>query len=151
MRKHPFLTMTLSALTLWTLSACSSANFAVTGVEPPEDAGTDGEEVKLAQKKDSGDADATPLVCEPYSCKPGCGECDSGTRCGSGGVYTCGSMNCSWAYQTDAAAFNCPSGMNKIYECLHYAGKNTQDFMPRCVFQGGTTADGDYTQWCCPQ
>ena len=144
-------TSLLAALFVLAVSGCASASFNVSS----QDASADTPSVTNSETgvTDGGvdSSDSEPQVCEPYSCKPGCDVCDAGTQCGNGGVAVCGSTNCSWAYQVDAEAFDCPSGMNMIYQCLHYAGKNTQDFLPRCLFRKGTTADGDTTQWCCPQ
>ena len=143
------------------LVGCSSTTFDVAKDPlPPEvgDGGTEEEDSATTVKnldagldaQDGQQSDGGPLVCEPYSCKAGCGGCDAG-YCGSGGVSSCGSRNCSFDYASDASAFNCPANRMMIYKCYHYPGQNTQDYMPRCVFHSGSTADGAYTQWCCPQ
>lgn len=148
MRKQTFVIF----IGFFIVTGCGSATFSVATVDASTETDVTDDSAVMASKDAGTDAqDATPLVCEPYSCKPGCGDCDSGTQCGNGGTYTCGSTNCSYDYQADAAGFSCPSGMTQIYTCAHYYGKNTQDFLPRCLFRKGTTADGDYTQWCCPQ
>ena len=142
------------------LVGCSSTTFDVAKDPlPPEmgDGGTEEEDSGTTTVKNldagldaqDGQQDGGPLVCEPYSCKAGCGTCDAG-GCGSGGMSSCGSTNCSYDYASDASTFNCPSSKLLVFKCYHYIGQNTQDFMPRCEFRGGSTADGEYTRWCCP-
>ena len=155
MRKRSFLMF----VGLSVMTGCSSTTFDVAR-EPSNltDGGTEEDSETTVRNLDAGldvqdgqvsDADGS-LICEPYSCKPGCGGCDAG-NCGNGGVSSCGSINCSFDYASDASTFNCPANKMLVYKCFHYFGQNTQDFMPRCVFRGGSTADGEYTQWCCPQ
>ena len=145
----------IASLITLTLSGCASAAF---NVSVTQDASAD---TPLVANDETGVTDAgadgtdsEPLVCEPYSCKPECGECSNGLKCGNGGSATCGSSNCaSFVLDifTDAATYNCPSDMSLIYKCAHYYGQNTKDVMPRCLSRGGSTADGEYTYWCCPQ
>lgn len=142
------------------LSGCSSVTFTVADTlsdkseTDSSDAGPDTLLGKPQVKNDGasdGGLDASPIVCEPYSCKPGCGPCTDGLQCGSGGASTCGSSNCGLDIRVDAATFSCPSDMNMVFKCAHYYGQNTKDVLPRCLFIEGTTADGDFTRWCCPQ
>ena len=153
MRKSSFVIL----LGFFGLAGCGSATFSVASDDSPDAS----EDQAIAVKKDSsapeptdGGLDGFPdalHICDPFSCGPECGGCDSGLKCGNGGVSTCGSTNCSFDYASDAASFSCPSGLAMIYKCYHYPGQNTQDIMPRCLARGGSTADGDYTRWCCPQ
>ena len=163
-RKHIFLIVprlagvTLSAWTLWTLSACSSANFAVTGSEPPEDAGTDGEEVKLAVQEDGGfiekvvkdsgtsEQDSPTHYCEPNSCKAGCGGCDSdaGMVCGTAGPSLCGSQNCMQYLASNDAGFPCTSSAS--LPTLVRCGGSGADTVPGCVYSGTYQ---NYRWYCC--
>lgn len=131
------------------LTGCSSASFTVVN-----DAAPDREIESLTQSLDAGDSastvDATSPICDLYSCKPGC-SCEEGTKCGIGGSLSCGSMNCNF-YGVDAESYNCPSELTAIYKCTHYyADANTPDRLPRCQFRSGSTAEGDFTYWCCPK
>ena len=134
------------------LVGCSSTTFTTAETS---DAGKD--QINESTTSNDGGIDSpndTPVTCEPYSCRSGCGECDAGMQCGNGGAFTCGSRNCaafSLDVFTDAATYNCPSEMTLIYRCAHYSGQNNKDIMPRCLSRGGSTADGEYTYWCCPQ
>ena len=148
MRKHSFMFIGLIILT-----GCSSTTF--TTAEETSDAAKD-QINESAISNDGGidSQDDVSTVCEPYSCRSGCGECDAGMQCGNGGASTCGSRNCaafSLDVFTDASTYNCPSEMTLIYRCAHYPGQNNKDIMPRCLSRGGSTADGEYTYWCCPQ
>ena len=154
MRKHSFLMF----VGLSVITGCSSTMFDVAR-EPSNltDSGTEEDSETTVRNLDAGldvqdgqvsDADGS-VICEPYSCKADCGGCDAGS-CGSGGMSSCGSTNCSYDYASDASTFNCPNDRLLVFKCYHYIGQNTQDFMPRCVFRGGSTADGEYTRWCCP-
>ena len=157
MRKQSFVVF----VGFFSLAGCSSATFSVVSNSADAslnddvraqdsdaeglDGGIDGRDADVQKVPDA------PLVCEPFSCRSGCNECDAGLGCGNGGASTCGSKNCTFDLSADASSFNCPSGMAMIFKCNHYTGQNSQDIMPRCLFRSGTTADNDVTRWCCPQ
>ena len=130
------------------LAACSSSTFSVaTNLSP------DSESESSVSSTDAGDAstliDAISSVCDIYSCKMGC-SCEEGTKCGVGGALTCGSPNCTF-FGIDAQSYNCPTEQQAVYKCTHYfADANIPDRLPRCQFRSGSTAEGDFTYWCCP-
>jgi len=136
---------------LGVLAGCGDATFSVKIGN--EDAGEDGESEDagtIGLVRDAGPstdaADAAPFVCEPYSCKPGCGDCDkdAGLTCGTAGPFLCGSKQCSRDFSAFDGGFNCesnPSFPNR-YECV---GATTNDVMPDCAYQGTSFN----TRWYC--
>ena len=86
--------------------------------------------------------------CEKYSCRPGCGNCDTdaGLKCGAGGPHTCGSTNCSrWLASFDAG-FGCneQSDMPVKFGC----SRTMPDVLPRCNYMGSNNGSRWY---CCAQ
>lgn len=131
----------------WALGGCASASFAVGATdaavdEPADDAGP----VGTPKADAAGDAgvDSAPLVCDEYSCQPGCGECDkdAGMACGHSGPYLCGSQNCGRNLTNLDAGFPCATpGLPSLYTCQGVAN----DVLPGCVYSG----TGMNQRWYC--
>lgn len=121
------------------LGGCSSESFHLATVDANVD----------APKDVNQDGGLEVSNCPSNSCKSGCGTCEAEMRCNAGS-FLCGSKNCSSTGRTivDAASFDCPLDMALTFECFHTV-TDTKDFMPSCLFRGGSTANGYSTYWCC--
>jgi hypothetical protein len=130
-------------------AGCGDASFSVSvGIRDAGDGGDPGNEdagtVGVVLDAGASDAaDSAPPVCEPYSCKPGCGDCnkDAGLSCGNGGIFTCGSTDCTvWSTGTDAG-FTCANpAISVLYGCVG----TVTDIMPRCIYMGSSNR-----RWYC--
>ena len=130
------------------LAGCSDAAFSVrtsmdasiendsgSAVEP-NDAGTNLQDAKI-------NTDAS-LVCENFSCKPGCGACDAGMLCGTAGSGVCGGNNCrSW--EEDAGVCTASSSLSRLFQCTP---QTKPDVMPNCMFKLNNSGMNWY---CCKQ
>ena len=132
------------------LAGCSSATFIVaTGSSDASLDGTANDEPPIDVKNlDAGpniSETASPLVCGPYSCEPGCGECDkdAGMGCGNAGSHVCGSQNCMRYSAGADGGFSCGTeGLPSLFRC----GGSVIDFLPGCIYSGTSTS---YRWYCC--
>ena len=132
----------------WVLGGCSSESFSVP-VPVPEtaDADADASEASIGIGPNDGGGSKPDRVlpgCSPYSCKAGCGECDPGSACGSGGEEMCGTSNCHpMVADANPGSITCAGGRPALYECTPAA---VPDFMPACTFVN-TNAGRNW--YCC--
>lgn len=128
---------------------CSNEVFAA-GMSQTIDASPDGSlQDAFAKAVDyyDGGPDGNGAACEANDCRPGCGSCDqdAGLKCGNGGIYQCGGMNCTAASNT---------GVNSGIQCLSSDypvlfgcnGPLAQDAMPSCASVGTSS---NYRWYCC--
>ena len=85
-----------------------------------------------------------PLVCENFSCKPGCGVCDAGMTCGTAGSSVCGGNNCD-SWEEDAGVCTDNSSLPRLFQCTP---QTKPDIMPNCMFKFNNSGMNWY---CCKQ